>query len=185
MIKTKDLIVQLKAVKEEKQLSLGDIYSMVEDNGDFCSKTSLSRLFSEGSEEQSFKEETLIPVARALLDVENLEETDDLDTQAMKTLLQYKSQRIKELEKQVADLEMALDREKLKYHEKLDIERERNARSVEFLKMQVDKKDDRIDKLLQAVYEKDKLYNELLNQYLSCPYSKIGKEKSNDNCQKG
>lgn len=177
MIKTKDLIVQLKAVKEEKQLSLGDIYSMVEDNGDFCSKTSLSRLFSEGSEEQSFKEETLIPVARALLDVENLEETDDLDTQAMKTLLQYKSQRIKELEKQVSDLEMALDREKLKYHEKLDIERERNARSVEFLKMQVDKKDDRIDKLLQAVYEKDKLYNELLNQYLSCPYSHLGKDK--------
>ena len=173
MIKTKDLIVQLKAVKEEKKLSLGDIYSMVEDNGDFCSKTSLSRLFSEGSEEQSFKEETLIPVARALLDVENLEETDDLDTQAMKTLLQYKSQRIKELEKQVADLEMALDREKLKYHEKLDIERERNARSIEFLKMQVNKKDDRIDKLLQAVYEKDKLYNELLNKYLSCPYRKI------------
>lgn len=177
MIKTKELIIRLKAVKEEKELSLGDIYSLIEDNGDFCSKTSLSRLFSDGSEELSFKEETLLPVARALLDVEKLEETDDLDTQALKSLLQYKSQRIKELENRIEELEMALDREKLKYHEKLDIERERNARSIEFLKMQIEKKDDRIDKLLQAVYSKDKAYTELLNQYLSCPYSHISEVK--------
>lgn len=169
MIKTRELIIRLKAVKEEKQLTLGDIYSLVEDNGDFCSKTSLSRLFSDGSEELSFKEETLLPVARALLDVERLEETDDLDTQALKTLLQYKSQRIKELESRIEELEMELDREKLKLHEKLDAEREIYNRRVDFLKSQIELKDERIDKLMDALFEKDSAYNNLLNQYLTCP----------------
>lgn len=177
MLKTRELIIRLKAVRVEKALSLGDIYSMVEDNGDFCSKTSLSRLFSDGSEELSFKEETLLPVARALLDVEKLEETDDLDTQAMKTLLQYKSQRIKELESRIEELEMALDREKLKRHEMLDAEREIYNRRVDFLKSQIVLKDERIDKLMDALFEKDSAYTELLNQYLSCPYSHIGEVK--------
>lgn len=177
MLKTRELIIRLKAVRVEKALSLGDIYSMVEDNGDFCSKTSLSRLFSDGSEELSFKEETLLPVARALLDVEKLEETDDLDTQAMKTLLQYKSQRIKELESRIEELEMALDREKLKRHEMLDAEREIYNRRVDFLKSQIVLKDERIDKLMDALFEKDSAYNELLNQYLSCPHSQIREVK--------
>ena len=177
MIKTRELIIRLKAVKEEKQLTLGDIYSLVEDNGDFCSKTSLSRLFSDGSEELSFKEETLLPVARALLDVERLEETDDLDTQALKTLLQYKSQRIKELEKQVADLEMALDREKLKRHEILDKERDIYNRRVDFLKSQILLKDERIDKLMDALFEKNNAYESLLSQVLSCPHSQIREVK--------
>lgn len=177
MIKTRELIVRLKAVKEEKQLTLGDIYSLVEDNGDFCSKTSLSRLFSDGSEELSFKEETLLPVARALLDVERLEETDDLDTQALKTLLQYKSQRIKELESRIEELEMELDREKLKRHEILDKEREIYNKRVDFLKSQILLKDERIDRLMNALFEKNNAYESLLSQVLSCPHSQIREVK--------
>lgn len=177
MLKTRELIIRLKAVRVEKALSLGDIYSMVEDNGDFCSKTSLSRLFSDGSEDLSFKEETLLPVARALLDVEKLEETDDLDTQALKSLLQYKSQRIKELESRIEELDMALDREKLKRHEILDKEREIYNRRVDFLKSQILLKDERIDKLMDALFEKDAAYENLLSQVLSCPHSQIREVK--------
>lgn len=173
MLKTRELIIRLKAVRVEKALSLGDIYSMVEDNGDFCSKTSLSRLFSDGSEELSFKEETLLPVARALLDVEKLEETDDLDTQALKSLLQYKSQRINELESRIEELDMALDREKLKRHEILDKERDIYNRRVDFLKSQILLKDERIDKLMDALFEKNNAYESLLSQVLSCPHSQI------------
>ena len=177
MLKTKELIIRLKAVRVEKALSLGDIYSMVEDNGDFCSKTSLSRLFSDGSEELSFKEETLLPVARALLDVEKLEETDDLDTQALKSLLQYKSQRINELESRIEELDMALDREKLKRHEILDKERDIYNRRVDFLKSQILLKDERIDKLMDALFEKNNAYESLLSQVLSCPHSQIREVK--------
>lgn len=167
MILTRNLILQLKYIKEERQLSLGDILNLIEQNGDYLSKTSLSRLFQEGSEEQSFKEETLLPVARALLDVENLEETDDADTKAMKSLLQFKSQRIRELEQQIERLELDLSNEKVKRHEALDRERELYNRRVDFQKSQIVLKDERIDRLMNALLEKDRDYSDLLKKNLS------------------
>lgn len=94
MTYTKDIIVKLKAVREEKGLSYSDILDLMEKNGDYLAKSTLSRVFAEGSEEQSFKyEETIRPIAKALLDIETIEDTDDLDTQAMKILLTYKIKR--------------------------------------------------------------------------------------------
>ena len=167
MILTRNLILQLKAVKEERKLSLGDILNLIEKNGDYLSKTSLSRLFQEGSEEQSFKEETLLPVARALLDINTLEETDNVDEKAMKTLLQYKSNRISELEQQIERLELDLSNEKVKRHEALDRERELYNRRVDFLKSQIILKDERIDRLMNALLEKDRDYSDLLKKNLS------------------
>lgn len=167
MILTRNLILQLKAVKEERKLSLGDILNLIEKNNDYLSKTSLSRLFQEGSEEQSFKEETLLPVARALLDINTLEETDNVDERAMKTLLQYKSNRISELEQQIERLELDLSNEIVKRHEALDRERELYNRRVDFLKSQIILKDERIDRLMNALLEKDKDYSDLMKKNLS------------------
>lgn len=154
MTNTKDIIIKLKEVREDKGLSYGDILSLLEANGYFLSKATLSRLFSEGSEELSFKyEETIRPIANVLLDIETIEETDDMDVQAMKSLLKYKIQRIEELEKQVKALETALDKEKIKSHEKLEAERSQSRRSIEFLKDQITLKDKRIDILLDALYK--------------------------------
>lgn len=177
MIFTRNLILQLKAVKEERQLSLGDILNLIEQNGDFLSKTSLSRLFQDGSEEQSFKEETLLPVARALLDINTLEETDNVDEKAMKTLLQYKSNRITELEQQIERLELNLSNEKVKRHEILDKERDIYNKRVDFLKSQILLKYERIDRLMNALFEKDAAYESLLSQVLSCQHSQIREVK--------
>ena len=169
MTNTKDLILKLKEVREEKGYSYGDILNMIEKNGDYLSKATLSRLFAEGSEEMSFRyEETIRPIANALLDIENIEDTDNMDVQAMKSLLKYKIQRIEELEKQVEQLEVALDKEKIKYHEKIDKEREAWNRSIEFLKEQVAYKDKRMDLLLNAVTDKDALHKEMLEKLLKC-----------------
>lgn len=169
MTNTKDIIVKLKEVREEKGLSYGDILDLMEKNGDYLSKSTISRVFAEGSEEQSFKyEETIRPIANALLDIETIEEDDNMDIQAMKSLLKYKIQRIEDLEKQVAHLESSLNKEKIRYHEKLDKERERNARSIEFLKEQIALKDKRMDQLLDAVFKKDLQHQELLEHVLSC-----------------
>jgi len=176
MTYTKDIIVKLKAVREEKGLSYSDILDLMEKNGDYLAKSTLSRVFAEGSEEQSFKyEETIRPIAKALLDIETIEDTDDLDTQAMKILLTYKIDRIKELEASVQSLEASLANEKVKYHEKLDKEREQYARTIEFLKEQISLKDKRMDQLLDAVFEKDNQHKELLELILSCP-ARQGKE---------
>ena len=169
MTNTRDIILKLKQVREEKGLSYSDILDMMEEKGDFLSKSTISRVFADGSEEMSFRyEETIRPIANALLDIENEEETDNMDVRAMKSLLKYKIQRIEELEQTVQRLESALDKEKLKYHEKLDAERERFNRSIEFLKEQVDYKDKRMDLLLASVQEKDKLHKEMLEKILRC-----------------
>lgn len=179
MTNTKDLIIKLKEVREEKGLSYNDILDLMEKNGDFLSKSTISRVFADGSEEMSFRyEETIRPIAKALLDIENLEETDDLDTKAMKSLLKYKIQRIEELEQRIEQLESELDKEKIKYHEKMDKERARYNKSIDFLKEQVAYKDKRMDMLLEAVFEKDKQHKEMLARVLMC--SKCPMEAKNE-----
>lgn len=166
MNNTKDLIIKLKAVRDEKGLSYNDIVALIEKNGDYVSRSSIQRVFADGSEDTSFRyEDTIRPIANALLDIETIEDTDDMDIQAMKVLLQYKIQRIEELEQQ-------LDKEKIKYHEKLDKERERFQRSIEFLKEQISYKDKRMDLLLDSVEKKDKRLDEMMDHIMNCPYRK-------------
>lgn len=170
MTNVKDIIIQLKQVRDEKGLSYNDILDLMENNGDFLSKSTLSRVFAEGSEEVSFRyEETIRPIANALLDIENIEDDDNMDVRAMKSLLKYKIERIEELERQVEKLELSLAEEKIKYHERLDKERERFNRSIDFLKNQIDLKDKRMDMLLEAVFAKDAQHKELLDAILSRP----------------
>lgn len=169
MTNTKDIIVKLKEVREEKGLSYGDILDLMEKNGDFLSKSTISRVFGDGSEELSFRyEETIRPIAKALLDIENIEDDDDMDIKAMKSLLRYKIQRIEELEQQIEHLKTTFDKEKIKFHEKMDEERAAWSRSIEFLKEQVAYKDKRMDLLLDAVKEKDTLHKEMLDRILKC-----------------
>lgn len=171
MTNTKDIIIQLKKVREEKQLSYGDILDLMEENGDYLSKSTLSRVFAEGSENVSFKyEETLRPIANALLDMETIEDTDNMDVRAMKSLLKYKIERIEDLEQQVEKLEAALDKEKVKYHEKLEKERMQSQRYIDLLTEQVNLKDKRMDQLLEAVFEKDKQHKEMLEKLLKCQH---------------
>ena len=169
MTNSRDLILKLKEVREEKGYSLTDIMKLVEDNGDFISKSTLARVFAEGSEDVTFRyEATIKPIANALLDIGTIEDTDNMDTQAMKLLLKYKSDRIQELERQVQELESDLDKQKIKASEKLEKERESFSRSIEFLKEQVTLKDKRMDLLLNAVSEKDKLHKDMLEKLLTC-----------------
>ena len=174
MTNTKNLILQLKEVKKEKELSLDKIKDMVESTGNSVSKSTLSRVFAEGSEDkQSFSYDfTILPIANALLDVDIEEESDDLDTKAMKSLLKVKMERMRELEREVEQLRNELDREKVKYHEKLEREREHFNNSLEFLKHQVDLKDKRMDLLFEAIFIKNAQHDEILNAVMSCPLRK-------------
>lgn len=175
MTNTRDLIIQLKEVREEKGLSYNDILSLMEKNGDYLSKSTISRVFSDGSEEMSFRyEETIRPLAKVLLDIETIEDDDNLDTRAMKSLLKYKIQRIEELERQLEKLECDIVKLKLSNHEKMAAEREIYNGRIDFLKTQIDLKDKRMDQLLEAVFEKDRLYNELLEKTLNCHLCKGG-----------
>lgn len=173
MNKTRDLIIKLKAVKEEKGLSLNKIADLIEANGDFISRSSIQRVFADGSEDSSFRyEETIRPIAKALLDIENIEDDDNLDTQTMKTLLKYKIQRIEELEQQIEQLKSMLDREKLKHLDKIDNIRAEYEKKIDFLKEQIAYKDKRMDILLESLDKKDKRLDELITHVMNCPFIK-------------
>ena len=165
MIDTKDVILALKQVKKEKHLSLDKILIMMDNNdpSTTVSKTTLSRVFAKGSENQIFKyENTLRPIANVLLDIENIENDDDIDTIAYKSILKLKKDLISDLEEKLKVVE---NEEKRKYHEKLAEETAKFQKSLEFAMKQIELKDKRIDQLLDD-------NSKLVNHILDCPYRK-------------
>ena len=173
MTNSKDIILKLKEVRDEKGLSISDIEDLLEANGDHLSRSTISRIFADGSEDTSFRyEETIRPIANALLDIETIEETDDMDIRAMKSLLKYKAARIKELESQIEHLQTALDKERIKGHEKFAKERELCNDRIEFLTSQIVVKDRRIDQLMEENRENFKQLKELIDKFMTCPYRK-------------
>ena len=172
MTNTKDVILKLKAVRLEKQLSFGDILDLMEKNGDYLSKSTLSRVFADGSEEQSFRyEETIRPIAKALLDIETIEDDDTTDIKAMKSLLKLKIARIEELEG-------LLEKEKIKYHEKLAKETKHFQDSLAFMSNQISLKDKRIDALLDTTTELMSTNNALVKQLMDCPLRENNHEEN-------
>lgn len=178
MTKTKDLILKLRAVFKEKKdaegLSYDKLLSLMEQDNEYTSKTTLSRLFGKNWEKHSFDyERTLIPIANALLDVENYEDDDDNSIKAFKSLLHFKMAVIDNNANEIAGLKESIEqlkaetaerinREKEKYHEKLQAETDKFQRSLDFAENQIDLKDKRIDQLMD-------MNHELMKQLLSCP----------------
>ena len=169
MIETKEIILKLKEAKRERNLSLNTIVEMVEANGQFVSKSSVQRVFAEGSEEVSFRyEDTIRPLVKALLDLDTIEENDDEDTKVLKSLLQLKIQRIEELETQINDLRLMLSEEKVKSHEKMEKERKQYDAHINLLNEQIAIKDKRMDEQAERYNRKDEQYTELVNRLLNC-----------------
>ena len=178
MTNTRDIVLKLKAVRDEKNLSYTEILKLMEKNGDFLSKSTLSRVFAEGSEEMSFKyEETIRPIAKALLDIETIDTDDTNDVRAMKSLLKYKIQRIEELESQIAKLESNLDKEKIRSQEKFEKERILYNEQIEFLTSQIEIKDKRMNEMKEQFNKKDEQYMFLVNKLLNCHQCTMGENK--------
>lgn len=166
MTNTREVIITLKEVRQEKQLSFDKILNLMKENGDYLSKSTLSRVFAEGSEDKNFRyEDTIRPIANALLDMETIEADDDIDTQAYKSILKLKKDLLFEYERQISELKNEIEevarREKEKYHARLEKETLSFQKNLEFLNKQVELKDHRIDHLLDA-------NEKLLNQLLQC-----------------
>lgn len=68
----KEIVLRLREKRDEQKLSYADINALIEANGDYAlNKATLSRVFSEGSEQERFDyEDTIRPLAKALLDIE-------------------------------------------------------------------------------------------------------------------
>lgn len=159
MINTRDIILKLKEARIEKNLSLNDIVDLTNNR---VSKTTVQRVFADGSEDISFRyEDTIRPLVKALLDVDTIEDSDDMDTKALKSLLKLKIQRIEELENQLKE-------EKIKNHEKMEKERKQYDTHIALLNEQIAIKDKRMDAMSERFNKKDEQYTQLVNRLLDC-----------------
>lgn len=119
--------------------------------------STVTRIFAEGSETQSFRYDSIRPIAQMLLGIDDLDEGDD-DEKALKAIIQFKDARIKELEQKLAE-------EKEKHEKKIEKERMQNRTSIDFLKNQIELKDDRITRLMTGLERRGELYEELHKKY--------------------
>ena len=163
----KDIIIKLKKIRDERKLTNGQIERMLHEDGYDLSKTSISRVFADGSEEIGFNYEyTIRPIANALLNMEEIEDTDSPEVQAMKSLLKYKIECMDELERIIEQKDLELAEIHDKYHDRIDGIRAEHDRKTEFLMNQINLKDKRIDNLLNAVNVKDAQLKDTIDHIL-------------------
>lgn len=114
------------------------------------SMSTVTRIFADGSENSSFRYESIKPIAKLLLDLDDIGEGND-DEQALKAIIQYKEAAIVQLKEQLAS-------EKEKYERKLEKERSQSRTIIDFLKHQIELKDERITLLLNELIRRGDSY---------------------------
>lgn len=144
LTKAQELIRQLKEAKNRNEVTYPRILDRMEKNGKFVSLTTLRRVFADGSEAnaQSFNyETTLLPIAEALLDVEDIPTDANSpfakEIDGLKSVIHVQNEEIARLHELKEHLESR----------------------ITFLLEQIDKKDRRMD-------EKDEIIRRLMDKCL-------------------
>lgn len=147
---TQEIIVKLKAVKDKDKLSIPAIKDKVDATGAYLSLTTLRRVFAEGSEtEDSFSyENTLRPIAQALLIDDETDEADRARIELYEAVINHKDEVIESLRRQVETLRNEHDTRCKECEGRMD-----------FLMHQIDLKDARMER-------KDKIIDKLMEKVL-------------------
>ena len=151
-------IHRLKEIKTEQGLSIPQIMDMLEERGQFVSEPTLKKIFSDGSEEKNFRyQDTIMPVADVLLDLYGDKSGID-DCEALRHIIREKN-------KLIELLMMKLEEQEKSHAEKEIVYADRKAafeKQIQHLEAQIaryekaiDKKDDLIERLLDATITKE------------------------------
>ena len=97
-----------------------------------------------------------------------VEENDNVDTKAYKSLLNFIDKNSKRIEELTQQIEEVSRKERNKYQEKLEKETDKFQQELDFAMNQIELKDKRIDQLMN-------MNHELMTQLLSCPCRKNDK----------
>lgn len=153
----KELVAKIREEYAKRELSINDIISLMKEKGEYpVAPATISRLLTGDSEETNYDYlKTIIPVYNALFDIDDVT-GDNAKIEAMRALLDYKLEVIKDLKEQ-------LDQVKIEYLEKLTKETETFQMIIDFRNNQIQLKDDRITQLMN---DNSKLIDHIVN----CPY---------------
>lgn len=150
-------IHRLKEIKAEQGLSIPQIMKMMEERGQFVSEPTLKKIFQEGSEEKNFRyQDTIMPVADVLLDLYGDKSGID-DCESLRQIIREKN-------KLIEMLMMKLEEQAKAHAEKEVVYADRKAafeKQIQHFEAQIaryekaiDKKDDLIERLLDATIQK-------------------------------
>lgn len=132
---TRDLILRLKEIKSAQHLSPQDIEGMLDAAGYHVSQNSIRKVFADGSEDLHFRfHDTLQPISRVLLGIYG-SDTDDTEVEGLKAAVRVKDELIEKLERELA------------------LTKTNSSEDIAYLKDQIAKKDERIDRLMSRVDE--------------------------------
>lgn len=143
LTRSQDLIRQLKEVKARNEITYPRIMERMEKNGKFVSLTTLRRVFADGSERlaENFNyETTLLPIAEALLNAEDVPTVDSpyaAEIDGLKSVIHVQNEEIARLHEMKEHLESR----------------------ITFLLEQIERKDRRMD-------EKDEIIRRLMDKVL-------------------
>lgn len=151
-------IHRLKEIKTEQGLSIPQIMDMLEERGQFVSEPTLKKIFSDGSEDKNFRyQDTIMPVADVLLDLYGDKSGID-DCEALRHIIREKN-------KLIELLMMKLEEQEKSHVEKEIVYADRKAafeKQIQHLELQIaryekaiDRKDDLIERLLDATITKE------------------------------
>lgn len=134
------LVKALKELKEQNEITFPRILELMETKGKTVSLSTLRRVFSNGSDANSFSyENTLLPIKEALQSIESGE-----------VIQNAHSKELEALRKEIDGLKavVACQNEELsQLYQTKEFLQER----IRFMQDQITKKDDRIDKLMEKV----------------------------------
>ena len=129
-----NIIIRLKEYKNEhSELTLQKI-----SDGTGISLSTVARIFADGSENHKFRYDSIQPIAEFVLE-------ESKDDKAL-AIYRYNEIYIKDLEEQISS-------QKEKFEHKLEKERAQFHRSLDFLKHQIELKDERITMLMNGLME--------------------------------
>lgn len=123
----RDLIIRLKAVRESQGLTLQNITDTLEENGEHLSRKTITKVFTDGSEDMEFQPDTIRSIADVILKVYEESPDDDPEIKGLKSEIKLQRRQLELLE-----------------HE-LEETRAMATRRVDFLRDRVEKQDIRIE----------------------------------------
>ena len=151
----RDIVIQLKQIKEERELTCQEICDMVIDAGGDISLATIKRVFAPGSEDAGFRfRDTIQPIVKVLCSVEEDTATaappSDAEVDALKNVVLLKETIIEELTAANAKLDEKLT-EEVSRHAECRANLETFREQLRILSDQLARKDKYIDLLLCMV----------------------------------
>lgn len=133
-----EIILQLKQIRKERDLSLQDVHDLVHAAGGYLSLSSVKRVFADGSEKQGFRyQDTIQPIVRALLNVtEETPENNDVsanEIDALKNVILLKDSIIQNLQKDNEALSARADKIEAEAQRQMEIVRADYQKKVDYL----------------------------------------------------